>query len=67
VTGITVGLVQAGFGSGGLMLVIGSMGATSVLLFAIPDSPLSTPRNCIGGQMISALIGVIVRSFILEQ
>lgn len=49
------------------MLVIGSMGATSVLLYAMPDSPLSTPRNCIGGQMISALIGVIVRSVILEQ
>jgi CBS-domain-containing membrane protein len=38
--------------------VISSMGASAVLLFAVPHGPLSQPWPVLGGQGISALIGV---------
>lgn len=34
-------------------------GATCVLLFAVPSSPLAQPRNVIGGHFISATVGLI--------
>ena len=40
------------------LLLIGSFGASSVLLFAAPRAPFSQPRNLIGGHMISAIVGV---------
>ena len=40
------------------LLVIGSFGASAVLLFAAPRAPFSQPRNLIGGHMISAIVGV---------
>ncbi|QEM81370.1 HPP family protein [Halomonas binhaiensis] len=41
------------------LLMIGSFGATSVLLYAAPESPLAQPRNVLGGNMLSALVGVL--------
>jgi CBS-domain-containing membrane protein len=41
----------------GFMLV-GSLGASAVLLYGAPRSPLAQPRNVIGGHVISALVGV---------
>ena len=41
-----------------LVMVIGSFGATAVLLYGAIKSPLAQPRNCLGGHLISALIGV---------
>ncbi len=41
-----------------LPLMIGSFGASAVLLYGAPRSPLAQPRNLIGGHLISALIGV---------
>jgi len=40
------------------LLVIGSFGASAVLLFAAPRAPFSQPRNLIGGHLISAVVGV---------
>ena len=40
------------------LLVIGSFGASAVLLYAAPQAPFSQPRNLIGGHLISALVGV---------
>jgi CBS-domain-containing membrane protein len=40
------------------LLVIGSFGASAVLLFAAPGAPFSQPRNLIGGHVISAIAGV---------
>jgi CBS domain-containing membrane protein len=34
------------------------MGASAVLLFAVPSSPLAQPWSIVGGNMISALVGV---------
>lgn len=39
-------------------LVVGSMAASSVLLFAIPHGQLSQPWAVFGGHMVSAIIGV---------
>ena len=41
-----------------LMLLIGSLGASAVLIFGAIKSPLAQPRNLVGGHLISALIGV---------
>jgi CBS domain-containing membrane protein len=39
-------------------LIIASMGASAVLLFAVPHGALSQPWPLVGGHLISALIGV---------
>jgi len=39
-------------------LIIASMGASAVLLFAVPHGPLSQPWPVAGGHLVSALIGV---------
>ncbi|MBW4055657.1 MAG: HPP family protein [Proteobacteria bacterium] len=41
-------------------LLIGSFGASAVLLFGATDSPLAQPRNLIGGHVLSACVAVIV-------
>lgn len=40
--------------------LIGSFGASSVLIYGIINSPLAQPRNLIGGHVLSAFIGVLV-------
>jgi CBS-domain-containing membrane protein len=39
-------------------MLVASMGASAVLLFAVPHSALSQPWNLLGGHLVSALIGV---------
>ena len=39
-------------------LMVGSMGASAVLLFAVPHGQLSQPWGATGGQLISAVVGV---------
>lgn len=41
------------------MLVLGSFGATCVLLFGFPDSPFSQPRHVIGGHLITSATGLV--------
>jgi len=41
-----------------LLLVIGSFGASAVLLYGAPQSPLAQPRNLLGGHVFSAFVGV---------
>jgi len=41
-----------------LVMIIGSFGATAVLIYGAIRSPLAQPRNLIGGHVISAVIGV---------
>lgn len=50
--------------STGALLLVAPFGASSVLLFALPQSPLARPRNVIGGHIISALAGLIVLGFL---
>lgn len=49
---------HASVGAAGSIILIPSMGATAVLLFAIPHGPLSQPWAVLGGHLVSALIGV---------
>lgn len=42
-----------------ITMIIGSLGASAVLLYGAVRSPLAQPRNLIGGHALSALIGVI--------
>jgi CBS-domain-containing membrane protein len=35
-------------------------GATSVLIFGVPDSPLAQPRNVIGGNLVAALVSLTI-------
>ena len=46
------------------VFLIGSFGASSVLVYGAIQSPLAQPRNLIGGHVISALIGVTVYKFL---
>ncbi len=50
-----------------LPLIVAPLGASAVLLFAVPASPLAQPWSIIGGNTISALIGVIVAHFVHDQ
>ena len=42
----------------GLPMLIGPMGASAVLMFALPSSPLAQPWSVLGGNVVSALVGV---------
>ncbi len=41
-----------------LVMIIGSFGASAVLIYGAIKSPLAQPRNLIGGHVFSAVIGV---------
>jgi CBS-domain-containing membrane protein len=41
-------------------LLIGSFGASVVLLFGANESPLAQPRNLVGGHVLSAVVAVVV-------
>ena len=43
-------------------LVLGSFGATCVLVFGYPDVPFSQPRNVVLGHGISSLVGLLFLS-----
>jgi len=45
-------------GGAGLPLLVAPIGASAVLLFAIPASPLAQPWAIVGGNTISALCGI---------
>lgn len=40
------------------LFVVGSFGASAVLVYGAPQADFSQPRNLLGGHLISALIGV---------
>jgi CBS-domain-containing membrane protein len=41
-----------------LTLMIGSIGASAVLVYGAPRSPLAQPRNLVAGHVLSAIVGV---------
>lgn len=47
-----------------VIYLIGSFGASSVLVYGVIQSPLAQPRNLIGGHLVSAFIGVTVQKFV---
>ncbi len=42
----------------GFTMIIGSFGASAVLIYGAIKSPLAQPRNLIGGHVLSAVVGV---------
>lgn len=57
---------QWAVGSNAAALIVASMGASAVLLFAVPHGPLSQPWPVFGGHIISAIVGVSCAKFIPE-
>ncbi|GAB0056012.1 hypothetical protein SIID45300_00311 [Candidatus Magnetaquicoccaceae bacterium FCR-1] len=55
---LVAGLERLFFQDSDLILLLGSFGASAVLIYGAPASPLAQPRNLILGHFISALIGV---------
>lgn len=44
----------------GYELLMAPFGASCVLAFGLPDSPLSQPRNIVGGHVVASLVGLLV-------
>ncbi len=40
------------------LFLVGSFGASAILIYGIPEAPPSQPRNLIGGHVLSAIVGV---------
>lgn len=63
--GLTGAVSGQVFGHGAaLPLIVAPIGASAVLLFAVPASPLAQPWSIVGGNTISALVGVAAAHFI---
>jgi len=58
--GATLGIVllQVLSETSNIALLVAPFGATFVLVFALPESPLVKPRNIIGGYLIATIIGM---------
>lgn len=48
------------FFTGDQLLLLGSFGASSLILFGAPHSIFAQPRSLLGGQIISAFVGVTI-------
>ena len=55
---------KAAFPHQDFIFLIGSFGASSVLVYGVIQSPLAQPRNLIGGHLVSVLIGVTVQKLV---
>lgn len=63
-----IGLLNSRFlGSEDNLFLIGSFGASSVLVYGIINSPLAQPRNLIGGHLICAVTGVFIHKLIPSE
>lgn len=51
-------------GSALLPLLVAPIGASAVLVFAVPASPLAQPWSVLGGNVVSALVGVTAARFV---
>ena len=59
-------LTSMGWAGDVLSVIPASFGATAVLVFAAPGLPMAQPRSVVGGQTLSALIGVALRVLLIE-
>lgn len=48
------------------LLIAASMGASAVIVFGLPTSPLGQPWPLVGGHLVSALVGVLCQRLIPE-
>jgi CBS domain-containing membrane protein len=59
-------LTQALVGAAATLLIVPSLGASAVLLFALPHGPLSQPWAVVGGHGVSAVVGVTCYQWIAD-
>lgn len=64
-TGLACSLVTGGDAE--TALIVAPMGASAVLLFAVPSSPLAQPWSIVGGNVISAFVGIAVARFVPHE
>jgi len=69
--GSLIGIAVTGFvstlalgSSSDIPLLVAPMGAAAVLLFAVERSPLAQPWNVIGGNIVSAFVGVTAAAMV---
>ncbi|MCA8301911.1 HPP family protein [Burkholderia seminalis] len=72
-TGALVGIATVGAtmrllpgGPGLVPLLVAPMGASAVLLFAVPASPLAQPWSIIGGNLVAATVGVACAQWLAD-
>ncbi len=46
------------------LVLIGSFGASAVLIYGAPAADFSQPRNLVGGHIVSAIIGVSISQYL---
>jgi len=54
----------SGFDGTTAILLAAPIGASAVLIFAVPSSPLAQPWRVIGGNILSALVGTLVAAWL---
>ena len=64
---LAIGLVAWISRYSGHPLLMAPFGATCVLLFSLPASPLSQPVNVIAGHLISTAIGLLLHTLLPDQ
>jgi len=65
--GIIAWLQYEAFPQQDYVFLIGSFGASCVLVYGVIQSPLAQPRNLIGGHVISAIIGVTMQKLLPDM
>lgn len=56
-----------GFPSQTLPALVAPIGASAVLVFVVPSSPLAQPWPILGGNLISTMVGIEVARLVPEQ
>lgn len=64
--GIIAYLQYQQFPQSDFVFLIGSFGASCVLVYGVIQSPLAQPRNLVGGHLVSAIIGVTIQKLLPE-
>lgn len=66
--GLTIVLcLQFPISSADLPIIVAPIGASAVLVFAVPTSPLAQPWPVVGGNILSALVGVAAAQWIPQM
>lgn len=72
-TGALIGILLTGFlghlaisDTAALPALIAPMGASAVLLFAVPSSPLAQPWSILCGNIVSAVVGVTIAKLVMD-
>ncbi|WP_286829856.1 MULTISPECIES: HPP family protein [Kordiimonas] len=59
---LAIGLIALLAKASAFPLMMAPLGASAVLAFGVPDSPLAQPRNIVVGHAVSAFVGLVALS-----